>query len=77
MKCYSVVAVIMLVVLVYAFSALVPLPWYLYLIFVAIFIIVYLGDKFSCQFMKIPHLFRRSLCQNKKHKDGKLGGKRI
>lgn len=77
MKSYSVVAVIMLVVVVYAFSALVPLPWYLYLPFVAIFVIVYQGDKFACQFMKIPHLFRHNLLKRKKCKGGELGGKRI
>lgn len=58
MKCYSIVAVIALVVVVYAFSALVPLPWYLYLPFIAIFLLAYRGDRFIRQLMKLPQLVR-------------------
>ncbi|OQY22755.1 MAG: hypothetical protein B6I37_06680 [Desulfobacteraceae bacterium 4572_35.2] len=77
MKCYSVVAVIMLVFFVYIVSVLVPLPWYLYLPFVAIFVIVYQGDRFTCQFMKIPHLFRHNLLQRKQRRSEKIDGKRM
>lgn len=58
MKCYSVVAVIALVVIVYAFSALVPLPWYIYLPFALIFLLAYHGDRFLHQLMKIPYIIR-------------------
>lgn len=77
MKCFSVVAVIMLVVVVYIFAALVPLPWYLYLPFVAIFVIVYKGDKFACQFMKIPALFRQQLVKRKQRRSEVIAGKRM
>lgn len=45
MKFYYVAALIAVVVLVYFVSALIPLPWYIYLPFIAIFIVAYQWDN--------------------------------
>jgi len=77
MKCYSVVAVIALVVIVYAFSALVPLPWYIYLPFILIFLLAYQGDRFVRQLMKIPHLLREKKSLSQLNDQSDVTGKRM
>lgn len=79
MKCYSIVAGIALVVIVYAFSALVTLPWYLYLPFIAIFVMAYQGDKFIRQLVKIPQIIQSYLPQHKRNQDNQVDrdGKRM
>lgn len=44
MKFYYVAAVVAVVVLIYFVSALIPLPWYVYLPFIAIFMVAYYWD---------------------------------
>lgn len=58
MKVYSIVAVLITVVLIYFISALVPLPWYLYLPFVAIFLLVYYWDRVVRRFPSLGRFNR-------------------
>lgn len=47
MKVFYGVAVIVLVVVIYFFSALVPLPWYIYPPFIALFVVSFYWDRLA------------------------------
>jgi len=63
MKVFYVVAAIFLVVVIYFFSALVPLPWYIYPPFIALFVLSFYWDKLAkylpWDISRVPSIFKR------------------
>ena len=83
MKVFYFVAAIFIVVLIYLFSSLVPLPWFIYPPFILIFLIVFYWDRLR---KYIPFTFpdirkylqlklRPNSGDNKKRGKGGKGGK--
>ncbi len=79
MKVFPVVGVILLVVILYFFSALILLPWYIYPPFIALFVVVFywnrLGKYIPLNIFKTFTPFRSSPSARKNSGGGRRGGR--